>query len=165
MRGGPKPTGHLNTEHSFCGGDGKATGEVETSGLRKVRERKRDVLYEGRKLRECLNKAKRDLERLEEDRKKNKEVRLKVEGGRERAGERERVTSFQKHNEDTAAVQIPEAFSPLCARSSSAHPMSWQRTSAPHLPQVAPSAPAGHPGSWCSLPWSVTDLPCLKHRE
>lgn len=72
------------------------------------------------------------------------------------------MTSFQKHNEDTATVHIPEAFSRLYSRSSSAPLMNWQSTSPPRHHRVAPSAPVGHPGSWCSLPWTVTAPPYLQ---
>lgn len=113
----------------------------------------------GERVLEQRQEASRDWVRMEEDRTvKKKKVKL---SGRERVV-RERMTSFQKHNEGTATVHAPEAFSPLCTRSSSAPLMSWQSISPPRRLRVAPSAHVGYPGIRCSLPWTVTAPPYLR---
>lgn len=86
--GGPKPTGHLNTEHFRGGGGddrrgGGGGGGVEggTSGLRKSGRENRGVLEETRKLRECLSEAKREGKGPRETgtrEGKNKEVTSKI---------------------------------------------------------------------------------------
>ncbi len=127
--------------------------------LEKVRERNSDELEEERKLRERLSKAKRDRGTWNKTKEEEKKVKRSRGKRREGARERERMTSFPKHNEDIATV----AFSRFYSRSSSAPLTSSRSTSPQPHPQVAPSAPVGGPGSWCSLPWTVTDPPYLKH--
>lgn len=128
--------------------------------LDKVRKGNRKGGEKTKRVLEQRQEASRDWVRMEEDRtvKKKKKVKL---SGRERVV-RERMTSFQKHNEGTATVHAPEAFSPLCTRSSSAPLMSWQSISPPRRLRVAPSAHVGYPGIRCSLPWTVTAPPYLR---
>lgn len=86
-------------------------------------------------------------------------------GDLERRTEGQTMTSFPMHNKDTATVHILGAFLHSYSRSSSAPLMSWQRTSAPRHPRVAPSAPVRHPGSCCNRPGSVTAPPYLREQR
>lgn len=128
--------------------------------LDKVRKGNRKGGEKTKRVLEQRQEASRDWVRMEEDRTvKKKKGQTEREG---ESGERERMTSFQKHNEGTATVHAPEAFSPLCTRSSSAPLMSWQSISPPRRLRVAPSAHVGYPGIRCSLPWTVTAPPYLR---
>lgn len=141
MRGEPKPVGHLNTERSFSEGDGETIG-----GEKREAGKERGIHKDGRGEVRQLSKAKRPKENW-----KWKERHLK-RSRRWRVSGREKMTGFQTHNEDTAAVFTAEVLSPPFARSSWAPLTSWRSTSPLHRLQLAPSRPAGPPCTLSSPP-------------
>lgn len=129
---GPKPSGHLNTEHFGGEGEaGKARGKQEgwSPG-----EETRGVL--GEKMKSVI--APKPQEK---------------EGSRKTGVQTEADANKFPMNKSSSHPYSRCSLAPL---------MSWRSTWAPRHRRVAPSAPLRCPCIGCSLPWSVTAAPYLK---